>query len=136
MTNKEMPRRLRVLMSAYACEPGKGSEPGVGWNLAKAMATRHDVWVVTRANNRPVIESELEEQPVPNLHFLYYDLPRWASWWLATTTPSCSTSKGCARVSCCTRTCTLRPARRGGTLYGMCQSVVAGLSVRFRGAAG
>jgi glycosyltransferase involved in cell wall biosynthesis len=81
MTNKSMPRRLRVLMSAYACEPGKGSEPGVGWNLARAMAKRHDVWVLTRANNRVVIEAELEERPVPNLHFLYYDLPRWGRWW-------------------------------------------------------
>ena len=81
MTNKSMPRRLRVLMSAYACEPGKGSEPGVGWNLAKAMAKRHDVWVLTRANNRVVIEAELAERPVPNLDFLYYDLPRWARWW-------------------------------------------------------
>ena len=68
-------------MSAYACEPGKGSEPGVGWNLAKAMAERHNVWVLTRANNRPVIDAELAERPVPNLEFLYYDLPRWASWW-------------------------------------------------------
>ena len=81
MTDKSMPRRLRVLMSAYACEPGKGSEPGIGWNLAKAMAKRHDVWVLTRANNRPAIEAELAERPVPNLDFLYYDLPRWARWW-------------------------------------------------------
>ena len=81
MMDKNTPKRLRVLMSAYACEPGKGSEPGVGWNLAKAMAERHDVWVLTRANNQPVIEAELAERPVSNLHFLYYDLPRWASWW-------------------------------------------------------
>src|SRR6185295_12842005 len=26
--------RLRVLLSAYACEPSKGSEPGIGWNWA------------------------------------------------------------------------------------------------------
>ena len=81
MTQKDTPKRLRVLMSAYACEPGRGSEPGVGWNLAKAMSERHDVWVLTRANNRDAIEAELEKRPVPNLHFLYYDLPRWASWW-------------------------------------------------------
>jgi glycosyltransferase involved in cell wall biosynthesis len=36
---------------------------------------------MTRANNRPVIEAELIRNPVPNLHFVYYDLPRWASWW-------------------------------------------------------
>ena len=81
MTDKGAPKRLRVLMSAYACEPGRGSEPGVGWNLAKAMADRHDVWVLTRTNNLDAIEAELKKRPVPNLQFLYYDLPRWASWW-------------------------------------------------------
>ena len=25
---------MKVLLSAYACEPGKGSEPGVGWRWA------------------------------------------------------------------------------------------------------
>ncbi len=74
-------RRLRVLMSAYACEPGRGSEPGVGWNLAKAMAVHHDVWVLTRANNRAVIEAELRQRPVSGLRFLYFDLPRWVAWW-------------------------------------------------------
>ena len=74
-------RILKVLISAYACEPEKGSEPGVGWNLGRAMAARHHVWVLTRANNRPAIEAELAEKPVPNLRFLYYDLPSWACWW-------------------------------------------------------
>ncbi len=76
-----MARRLKVLMSAYACEPGKGSEPGVGWNLAVHMARFHDVWVLTRANNRPAIEAELERNPVENLHFCYHDLPGWARFW-------------------------------------------------------
>lgn len=70
-------RRLKVLLSAYACEPTMGSEPGVGWNLAREMARRHDVWVLTRANNRPVIEAELEHNPIPGLRFAYYDLPPW-----------------------------------------------------------
>lgn len=74
-------RRLRVLLSAYACEPGKGSEPGVGWNLARHLARHCEVWVLTRANNRPAIEAELARSPVPGLHFLYFDLPGWARWW-------------------------------------------------------
>ncbi|HNX52847.1 MAG TPA: glycosyltransferase family 4 protein [Pontiellaceae bacterium] len=74
-------RRLRVLISAYACEPNKGSEPGVGWNIATEMAKLHDVWVLTRANNRTVIEDELARHPVPGLSFFYYDLPKWACWW-------------------------------------------------------
>ncbi len=72
---------MRVLVSAYACEPGRGSEPGVGWNLARHLARYCEVWVLTRANNRPAIDAELARNPVPGLHFLYYDLPAWARWW-------------------------------------------------------
>ena len=70
---------MKILLSAYACEPNKGSEPGVGWNWAIELAKRgHDVWVLTRANNRHSIEKELTKSPSKsNLHFLYYDLPVW-----------------------------------------------------------
>lgn len=74
-------KRLKVLISAYACEPGKGSEPGVGWNVAREMAKHHDVWVLTRANNRSSVEAELTREPVLGLTFAYYDLPAWARWW-------------------------------------------------------
>jgi glycosyltransferase involved in cell wall biosynthesis len=73
--------RLKVLLSAYACEPGKGSEPGVGWHTAQEMSKRHDVWVLTRESNRALIEAELVRQPLEHLQFIYYDLPRWARWW-------------------------------------------------------
>ena len=73
---------LRILLSAYACEPGKGSEPGVGWHWAVALAhAGHDVRVLTRANNRAAIETALTREPVPNLQFAYYDLPAWSRWW-------------------------------------------------------
>lgn len=72
---------MKILMSAYACEPGKGSEPAVGWNWAKQAARVHEVWVLTRANNRAAIDAELAARPVPNLHFIYHDLPRWVSRW-------------------------------------------------------
>lgn len=29
-------RRLKIFISAYACEPEKGSEPGIGWNVVRA----------------------------------------------------------------------------------------------------
>ncbi|MDA8110378.1 MAG: glycosyltransferase family 4 protein [Betaproteobacteria bacterium] len=75
-------RALRVLLSAYACEPHKGSEPGIGWSWATALARAgHDVWVVTRSNNRPAIQQALAAQPLAGLRFAYYDLPRWARWW-------------------------------------------------------
>ncbi|GIX50468.1 MAG: hypothetical protein KatS3mg132_662 [Limisphaera sp.] len=76
-----MGERRKVLMSAYACEPGRGSEPEVGWRWATEMARYHDVTVVTRANNRSVIEAALASMPPPHPGFLYYDPPApWVRW--------------------------------------------------------
>lgn len=72
---------MKVLISAYACEPHKGSEPGVGWNWTKQIAKFAEVWVITRANNREVIEEELKKNPEPNIHFIYVDLPKWMRFW-------------------------------------------------------
>ncbi len=74
-------KRLRVLLSAYACEPDKGSEPGVGWSVAQEMAAYHDVWVLTRANNRSAITAALDGAPISRARFVHYDLPPWARWW-------------------------------------------------------
>jgi glycosyltransferase involved in cell wall biosynthesis len=69
-------------MSAYSCEPGKGSEPGVGWNFVRAVAKYHEVWVLTRPDEgREVIEAELARNPIPNLHFVYFTLPIWGGGW-------------------------------------------------------
>jgi glycosyltransferase involved in cell wall biosynthesis len=72
---------LQVLISAYACEPHQGSEPGVGWNWSVQAASHgHSVHVVTRANNRNSIEAELARHHIPGLHFHYLDLPRPFLW--------------------------------------------------------
>lgn len=80
MTGQSAPR-LRVLLSAYACEPGRGSEPGQGWNWSLQAARHHDVWVLTRSNNREAIERALAVTPQPGLRFYYYDLPAWLRSW-------------------------------------------------------
>lgn len=72
---------LNLLLSVYACRPDKGSEPGVGWNMAKELAKHHRVWAITRADNRAAIEAELAQHPIANLTILYHDLPVWARWW-------------------------------------------------------
>ncbi|MGB7440881.1 MAG: glycosyltransferase [Coleofasciculaceae cyanobacterium] len=69
--------KLKVLVSAYACRPGEGSEPGIGWNLVRELAKYHPIWVMTRENNRPAIEMELTQNPIPDLHIVYSDLPVW-----------------------------------------------------------
>jgi len=68
-----------ILLSAYACEPNKGSEPGVGWSWAIELANQgYSVSVLTRANNKEVIENELKNNnKISNLKFYYYDLPNW-----------------------------------------------------------
>ncbi len=72
---------MRVLVSAYACEPDRGSEPGVGWHWSRQLARRHDVTVLTRTNNRAAIESAVRAQPGPHPRFEFVDLPAWARWW-------------------------------------------------------
>jgi glycosyltransferase involved in cell wall biosynthesis len=69
---------MKILISAYSCEPGMGSEPGVGWNISRQIANYHQVWVLTRPDeSRDIIEAELTRNPVPNLHFIYFTLPFW-----------------------------------------------------------
>lgn len=73
-------KTLKVLVSAYACRPGEGSEPGVGWNTVKELAKYHKVWVFTRKGNRPSIEAELARCSDPHLQFVYCDFPL-SQWW-------------------------------------------------------
>ena len=69
---------MKVLISAYSCEPGRGSERGVGWNVAREVAKHHEVWVLTRPDeSKEAIEAELAANPIPNLHFVYFTLPFW-----------------------------------------------------------
>lgn len=71
----------RVLVIAYACEPHKGSEQGIGWNMVRQIAKFAKVWVITRENNRSIIEIALSRNPVANLEFIYFDLPFWLRFW-------------------------------------------------------
>ncbi len=74
---------MKILLSAYACKPETGSEPGVGWHWGLELAgLGHDVWVLTRAHNRALIEGALARRPPrSNPRFLFYDLPGAARWW-------------------------------------------------------
>ncbi len=69
--------RLKVLLSAYACEPHKGSEPHAGWCWSEYLAKTCEVTVITRSNNRLPIELALENMPGPKPEFIYYDPPAW-----------------------------------------------------------
>lgn len=68
--------RSRLMVSAYACEPWKGSEIGVGWHWVLELSREFDLWVITRANNQEPIERWMAENPgYENIHWVYFDLP-------------------------------------------------------------
>lgn len=74
--------KRKIFISAYACEPYKGSEGGIGWNVVNELAKYHEVHVLTRANNKEVIESYYAENIQQNKPFFhYYDVPKWLSFW-------------------------------------------------------
>lgn len=74
---------MRVLLSAYACQPNCGSEEGLGWNWSiHLVKLGYDVWVLTLADNQEVIERELALQPIPNLHFVYINTSSWVQRYL------------------------------------------------------
>lgn len=64
---------MNILLSAFACEPNKGSEPGVGWNWAINLAKKHNVYVITRGESQPYIEKYMKENPIENLFFFYFE---------------------------------------------------------------
>jgi glycosyltransferase involved in cell wall biosynthesis len=55
---------MKVLLSAYACRPYTGSEPGVGFSTMMAVAEQHEVWVLTRTKNVLPIRSYLGGHPL------------------------------------------------------------------------
>lgn len=67
----------RILVIAYACEPEKGSEQGVGWNWSLQMAKFADVTVITRENNKAAISKAMSKFKGPKPHFEFYDPPSW-----------------------------------------------------------
>lgn len=74
--------KQKIFVSAYACEPGLGSEIGVGWHWVLEMSKYFDLWVLTRESNRQSIEPWITEHPeYSRIHFLYFDLPKWARFW-------------------------------------------------------
>jgi glycosyltransferase involved in cell wall biosynthesis len=76
--------RLRILLSAFAFAPNRGSEAGVGWNVATRLAQHHDVTVLCGdlGGRRPA-ERELAEYfrihaPIPGLTIQYVPPSRLA----------------------------------------------------------
>ncbi len=74
----------KILVTAYAVNPYKGSEDGTGWNIIWQIAKYNKVVAITRKNNREAIEKYCKEHPFEhqsNLTFEYFDLPYWMRFW-------------------------------------------------------
>ena len=66
-------KRLKVLVSAYACDPDEGSEPGMGFNWVRHLAQHHDLWVLIEENRyRPAMTAYLDSHPEmkPHINFI------------------------------------------------------------------
>lgn len=55
---------MKVLLSAYACLPGLGSEPAVGWETLRAAARCHDVWLLTQPPMARAVTRALQGSPL------------------------------------------------------------------------
>lgn len=70
---EEPPQRLRVVVSAYACAPHCGSEPGMGWNWVINLAGLCDLTVITEEQSAASVLAELDEMDAavrPEFHFV------------------------------------------------------------------
>lgn len=66
---------MKVLLSAYACTPGAGSEPGVGFATLIAIAEHHEVWVLTRLKNVEPVQGFFRHHPFASrVHVVGLDL--------------------------------------------------------------
>lgn len=60
---------MKVLAVGYACDPYRGSEPGVGWSAVCQIARQHEVFVLTDDHNRGGWERGRAEGIIPpNVH--------------------------------------------------------------------
>ena len=73
-----------ILATAYAMNPYKGSEDGMGWNFVCQIARFNQIIAITRENNRASVERYMAEHPSElynNIQFYYFDLPYWLRFW-------------------------------------------------------
>ncbi|TXK33780.1 glycosyltransferase [Pontibacter qinzhouensis] len=69
---------MKLLLSAYACEPNRGTELGNGWNWALNTAKMgHEVWCLTTIEGKENIVAEVERLALPNLHIIFVEVPGW-----------------------------------------------------------
>lgn len=74
--------KLKIFVSAYACEPDIGTEIGVGWHWTLEMSKYYELWVLTRKSNKESIERwSSESKEKYDIHYIYFDMPKVLRFW-------------------------------------------------------
>ena len=69
--------RLKVLLGCYACDPGYGSEPGMGWNFVSNIAKYHDVHaIVEKGEFEETLTRFVAEHPKAVQNITFHFVPR------------------------------------------------------------
>lgn len=70
-----MAKKLKILVSCYACSPKRGSEPGMGWSFVSGLSKYYEVHVISEQEKwEKDIQEELSKNKNENLKF--YFLPK------------------------------------------------------------
>lgn len=56
--------KRKILISAYGCWPGRGSELGVGWNWCVQMSKNNELNILTIKRSQKDIETALKNLPM------------------------------------------------------------------------
>jgi len=75
-------KKLKVLVSAYACNPIGSLQlhPGediTGWSLVQQLSRFHNLWVITHSYNREGVRKALAQETLPGVNFCFLNLPSW-----------------------------------------------------------
>lgn len=68
---------MKVLVSAYACDPTRGGEFNNGWNYANNSSSDREIWVLTTIEGKEGLTKRLDEEEHPYLHIVYVHVPDW-----------------------------------------------------------
>ena len=71
-----MTKRLKVLLCCYSCDPGRGSEPGMGWNFAKSISAHHDAHVIVETKYKQPLDEYASKHPEEFENMTFYFVPR------------------------------------------------------------
>lgn len=77
---------MRILLSAFACQPFAGSEGGVGWRWVEHLSREHEVVVLTDPSRRAQIEQAQHLLAGRRVQFHYYRPRLMRGWRMGTLT--------------------------------------------------